>query len=48
MAGPTYIDFGSVYVKSEKRKTFYIRNDLRTFITAQLFVDTDEFSKSYL
>jgi hypothetical protein len=48
MAGPTFIDFGQVHVKSQKTKTFFIRNDLRTSISVQLFADNDELKYSYL
>ncbi|EWS70940.1 flagellar associated protein, putative (macronuclear) [Tetrahymena thermophila SB210] len=46
-AGPVFIDFGPVYVKSTIQKTFTIRNDLRTAISCRLIVDSDELQGSY-
>ena len=37
-AGPVFIDFGPVFVKSTISKTFTIRNDLRTAISCRLIV----------
>ena len=41
-ASPKKIDFGSIYSKASVTKTFGIRNDLRTSIIVQLFVENEE------
>lgn len=46
-AGPVYIDFGSVHVKSKMTKTFFVRNDLRTAISVRIIVDRDELKETY-
>jgi hypothetical protein len=37
-AGPVFIDFGAVYVKSTMKKSFTVRNDLRSTISCRLIV----------
>lgn len=46
-AGPVYIDFGSVHVKSRMTKTFFIRNDLRTAISVRIIAERDELKETY-
>ena len=46
-AGPTTIDFGSIYIKSRVKKYFSIQNQLRSAIIAQVEVSQDELKDSY-
>jgi len=46
-AGPVYIDFGSVHVKSKMTRSFLIRNDLRNSISVKLVIDKEELMHSY-
>ena len=41
-AGPSEIDFGSIYVKSESAKYFAVRNENREAIKVQVFADEHE------
>ena len=46
-AGPTIIDFGSIYVKSKVSRYFSIQNQLRTPVLAQIEWSNDELQYSY-
>lgn len=45
-AGPTELNFGSMYVKSREKRTFWVRNDLRSSIKVRIIVDNDELRES--
>ena len=45
-AGPTTIDFGSIYIKSRVKKYFSIQNQLRSCILARIEVSDNELSES--
>lgn len=47
-AGPNMIKFGIVFIKSSIQQTFWIRNDLASYISVQLESPLSEFSESYL
>jgi len=46
-AGPSVINFGSIYVKSRVSKYFAVRNENRGCIKVQLFFENDELKGSY-
>lgn len=46
-AGPVRIDFGNVFIKSKIWRTFHIKNDLRSAISAQIMIDRDELNQTY-
>lgn len=46
-AGPVRIDFGNVFVKSKISRTFHIKNDLRSAISAQIMIDREELNSTY-
>ncbi|CAD8106047.1 unnamed protein product [Paramecium primaurelia] len=47
-AGPVKMEFGNIFVKSMAIKYFYVRNELRSSISARIYSDKEDLAYTYM